>query len=172
MTRSLTSIEDSVVARIFVTLLAIALMALLMFGPWLRVQPRDYPRDDLTAAKQYVDGLHSDTLIPLVPDNQPVSRLMTSEPLGDRAAQNLKMARSTLFRPARGLADIEIVVISNFLRMTAAERQKVLGSYSLRNATRKKLLDAQPVDNVSFTATRKMVGRTAALYLSIPPRHR
>jgi hypothetical protein len=145
--RNHTSATDATIARVFVTVLAIALMALLAFGPWFRVQPRDYPRDDLTAAKQYVDRLQADTLIPLSPDNQPASRLMTSEPLGDQAAKDLKMARPTLFRNAWGLADIEIVVMSNFLRMTATERQNALASYSLRNATKKMLLDAQPVAN-------------------------
>lgn len=134
-------------ARIVVTLLAFGLMALVLSAPWFRVQPRDYPRDDLTAAKQYVDRLDPDTLIPLTADNQPVSRLMTSEPSGDQAAKDLKMARPSLFRRAWVLADIEIVVVSNFLRMTATERQGVLASYNLRNATRKMLLDAQPVDN-------------------------
>lgn len=139
--------EEVTTIRIFGTLLAIALMALLAFGPWFRVQPRDYPRADLMAAKQYVDGLNPNTLIPLFPDNQPVSRLATGEPLGDQAINDLKLARPSLFRRAWGRADIEIVVISNFLHMTAAERQKALAGYSLRSNTSAMLLDAHPIDN-------------------------
>jgi hypothetical protein len=161
--------EEVRTIRIFGTMLAIALMALLAFGPWFRVQPRDYSRADLMAAKQYLDGLNPDRLVPLFPDNQPVSRLATGEPLGDQAINDLKLARPSLFRRAWGLADIEIVVISNFLHMTAAERQEALAGYSLRNNTRAMLLNAQPKDNGCIVYRYILDGWSEGGFLLVDP---
>jgi hypothetical protein len=147
VTQTLKPADDATHERVGISVLVFLFVAAIMFTPWFRAQPRDYPLNDLQSAKQYIDGLAADTRIPLTPDDQPVSRVMTAEPVGEQAVKVLKAARPGLFRAAWTSADIEILIIPNFLHMTAPEREKALAAYKLRGWTRQILMDAKPVDN-------------------------
>jgi hypothetical protein len=127
--------NDSVLARFLGIIILGGICAALMFTSVFRPTPPAFSQTELREASDYLAKVPNQTRIPLTPDNQPVTRFVTSENLGVLALEKLKLTRPGRYRRAWQVGDIEIIVASNILALSPSARQAWLAGKNLRSRT-------------------------------------
>lgn len=158
-----------IVLKTIVVLVIIAAGAVFVFVPILHDKPAQYPIANLLDAKGYLDTIPDNALIELTPNNQPVSRVVTTDKFGEEVLNELRRERQVQYRPAWGLADIEIVAVSNFLQMTPPNRSALLENFSLRKETIASLLAVKSSGNGCLAYRYQNNGWSSGGFVLIDP---
>lgn len=161
--------QQILLQRFFGVLIFIAILVVVASMPIFREGPDDYPLPNLIEAKNYVDVVPADIRIPLTPDNQPVSKSVVTDAFGAQVIDGLRLKRRVQYRPAWVFAEVEIVVIPNFLRMSIQNREQMLADKGLRRQTMFDLVRQEPSTDGCVAHRYQEVGWSAGGFVLVDP---